>query len=100
MLLHQVSKCTKLIAEARDKHLAKLSSKLDNPDTAPKTYWSIINRFLSNKKTTIISPVLFYGEIISDVKKKAELSNNYFASQCSLVKNANTLPNLEYKTDE
>ena len=33
-------------------------------------------------------------------KKKAELFNNYFASQCSLVKNASTLPNLGYKTDE
>ena len=48
MLLHQVSECTKLIIEAKDKHLAKLSSKLDNPDTAPKTYWSIINEFLNN----------------------------------------------------
>ena len=33
-------------------------------------------------------------------KKKAELFNNYFASQCSLVKNASTLPNLGYETDE
>ena len=45
MLPHQVRKCTKLIIEAKDNHLAKLSSKLDNPDTAPKTYWPIINRF-------------------------------------------------------
>ena len=52
MLLHQVSKCTKLIVEAKDKHLAKLSSKSCNCDAAPKTYWSIINRFLSNKKNT------------------------------------------------
>ena len=36
MLLHQVSECTKLIVEAKYKHLAKLSSKLGNPDTAPK----------------------------------------------------------------
>ena len=36
MLLHQVSECTKLIVEAKDKHLAKLSSKLHNPDTALK----------------------------------------------------------------
>ena len=59
MLLHQVSKCTKLIVEAKDKHLAKLSSQLDNPDTVPKTYWSIINRLLKNKETPIIPPVCF-----------------------------------------
>ena len=57
MLLHQVSECTKVIVEAKDKHLAKLSSKLDNPDTVPKTYWFIINRFLNNKKISIIPPV-------------------------------------------
>ena len=100
MLLHQVSECTKLIIEAKDKHLAKLSSKLDNHDTVPKTYWSITKRFLNNKKIPIILSVLFEGKLISDFEKKAELFNNHFASQCSLVKNASTLPNLEYKTDE
>ena len=59
MLLHQVSECTKVIVEAKDKHLAKLSSKFDNPDTVPKTYWFIINRFLNNKKISIIPPVFF-----------------------------------------
>ena len=98
MLLHQVSECTKLIVE--NKHQAKLSSKLDSRDTVPKTYWSIINGFLNNKKIPTIPPVLFEGKLISDFKKKAELFNNHFASQCSLVKNASTLPNLEYKTDK
>ena len=100
MLLHQVSECTKLIIEAKDKHLAKLSLKLDNPDTAPKTYWSIINKFLNNKKIPIIPPVFYKGEPISDFWEKAELFNIHFFSQCSLVKNASTLPSLEYKTDE
>ena len=100
MLLHQVSECTKLIVEAKDKHLAKLRSKLDNPDTDPKTYWFIINRFLNNKKTPITPPVFFRGKLISDFEKTAELSNNHFASQCSLVKNPSSLPNLEYKTDK
>ena len=59
MLLHQISQCIKLIVEAKDKHLAKLSPKLDNPDTAPKTYWCIINRFLNNKKIPILPPVFF-----------------------------------------
>ena len=59
MSLHQVSECTKLIVEAKDKHLPKLSSRLGNPDTTPKTYWSMINRFLNNKMTPIIPLVLF-----------------------------------------
>ena len=65
MLLHQ-ARCTKLIIEAKDKHLAKLSSKLDNHDAVPKTYWSITKRFLNNKKIPIIPSVLFEGKLISD----------------------------------
>ena len=59
MLLHQVRECTKLIIEIKDNHLAKFSLKLDNPDTTPKTYWSIINKFLNSKKVPIIPPVFF-----------------------------------------
>ena len=73
MLLHQVRECKKLIVEAKDKHLAKLSPKVGNPDTVPKTYWSIINRLLNNKKIPIIPPVFFEGKLISDFEKKAEL---------------------------
>ena len=91
-----MKKDQKLIVEAKDKHLAKLSSKLDNRDTAPKTYWSIINRFLNNQKIPIILPVLFEGKLISDFEKKVELFNNHFPSEYSLVKNAITLPNFEY----
>ena len=69
-----------------DKHLAKVSSKLDNPDVALKTYWSIINRFLNNKKTPIISPLLFDGKLMSDFEKKLNfliisLSHNVFWSK-------------------
>ena len=48
-LLNQANECTKRIMEAKQKYIAKMSSKLDCPDTASKTYWSIINR-ISNKK--------------------------------------------------
>ena len=54
MLLHQVSECTKLIAEASEKHLAKSSSKLDNTCTAPILYSPVMNRFLNNKKIYFI----------------------------------------------
>ena len=71
MLLYQVIGYTKLIIDKRDKDLAKLSSKLDSPDTAPKTCWSIINRFSSNKKIPIIPPVFFECKTVSDFEKKS-----------------------------
>ena len=45
----------------------------DNPYTLAKTYWSIINLFLNNKKIATIAPVVFEGKLISDFEKKAEL---------------------------
>ena len=59
-----------------------------------------MNRLLINKKIPIIPPILFEGKLISDFEKKTDFFNNRFASQCSLVKNESTLPNLEYKTNE
>ena len=46
----QSQECTSLINESKDRCIAKMSAKLDNPKSVPKTYWSIINKFLSKKK--------------------------------------------------
>ena len=76
----QAKEQTSLIIESKERFIAKMSAKLDYPKTFPKTYWSIINKFLSNKKTLIIPPVLGNGELVSDFEQKANLFNNYFAS--------------------
>ena len=71
--------------------MAKLRSKLKNPDTALKIYWSIINKILNNKKIPTIPLLCSEIKLISDCEKKGELFNNHYASHCSLVKNASTL---------
>ena len=96
----QAKECTSLIIESKERFIAKMSAKLDNPKTVPKTYWSIINKFLSNKKTPIIPPVLVNGELVSDFEQKANFFNNYFASQCTPVKNGIKLQNFSYKTEK
>ena len=85
----QAKECTSLIIESKERFIAKM-----------KTYWSIINKFSSNKKTPIIRPVLVNGELVSDFEQKANLFNNYFASQCSPIKNGRKLPNFSYKTEK
>ena len=96
----QAEEYTSLIIESKERLIAKMSAKLDNPKTVLKTYWSIINKFLSNKKTPIIRPVLVNGELVSDFEQKANLFNNYFASQCTPIKNGSKLPNFSYKTEK
>ena len=41
----QSQEYTSLINESKDRYIAKMSAKLDNPKSVPKTYWSIITNF-------------------------------------------------------
>ena len=77
-----------------------MSAKLDNPKNVPKTYWSIINKLLSNKKVPIIPPILVNGELVSDFKQKANIFNNHFTFLCAPIKNGSKLPNFSYKTEK
>ena len=72
-----------LITEATERYITKMNVKLDNSETAPKTYWSLINRFLNSKYSPIIPTIL-----ISDFQKKVKLFKNLFPSQCTPVRNA------------
>ena len=96
----QSQECTSLINESKDRYIAKMSAKLDNPKSIRKTYWSIINTFLNNEKIPIIPPILVNSELVSDFKQKANIFNNHFASLCTPIKNGSKLPNFSYKTEK
>ena len=64
------------------------------------SYWSLLNRFLNNKKIPLIPPLFHENKFVADFKEKAELFNSVFAKQCSLIKNSSKLPShLHYLTD-
>ena len=77
-----------------------MSAKLDNPNRAPKTSWSIISRFLNKRKTPTISPILADGKLVSNFKIKTENFNSHFAAQCTPVKNVRALPKFKCRTDK
>ena len=54
-----------------------MSNKLNDPLTAPKTYWSILNHFL-NRKIPAIPPQLVNDDIITNFSEKADLFNNFW----------------------
>ena len=85
LLNNQANECTKLIIQEKEKHIAKMSAKLDNPSIAPKTYWSIIRRFFNKIKMPAIAPVLADGKLVSDFKIKSELFDSHFATQCTFI---------------
>ena len=80
------------IEESKDKYYTKLSRRLADPLTSPKTYWFILKRFLNNKIIPCIPPLFHENKFITDFKEKAELLNHFFVNQCSLLSNNSVLP--------
>ena len=59
--------------KAKNDYTQRMTNKLNDPKAAPKTYWSILNRFLYNKKIPAIPPLLVNGKFASDFCTKANL---------------------------
>ena len=62
-----------------------LSKKLNNP----KTYWSKLKTFYNEKKypLILILPLVVNDKFVTDIKTKACIFNNFFAEQCTPLKN-------------
>ena len=71
-----------------------------NPLTSTKTYWSILKAFLNNEKICCIPPLFNPNRYITKYEDKAELFNNFFANQCSLINNSCVLLPLLFKRTE
>ena len=52
-----------------------MTTKLEDSNTVPKTYWAILNRLLYNKKISALPPLFVDGSFISDYFKKANFLN-------------------------
>ena len=85
---------------AKDKDIFQICEKLNDPITAPKTYWKMINRFLINKKNPSIPHLLVNEEKMSNFSPKAFVFNKFFASQCTLLQNSSSLPAFYLRTDD
>ena len=89
-----------LINKSKQNYYSRVASKLTNIQRNSKTYWSLLNRFLNNKKIPLIPPLLHENKFVTDFKEKAELFNVLFAKQCSLIKSSSKLPShFHYLTD-
>ena len=89
-----------LINRSKQNYYSGMASKLTNVQRNSKTYWSLLNRFLNNKKIPLIPPLFHENKFVTDFKEKAELFNSFSAKQCSLIKNSSKLPShLHYLTD-
>ena len=63
-----------------------------DPTASMKAYWSILKTILNNKKIPCIPPIYHNNNYITDFKEKAQIFNNFFTKQCTLVENTSKLP--------
>ena len=65
--------------------------KLNNPKTSAKIYWSVLKSFYNDSKKPLLPPLLVNNKIVSDFTEKANLFNDFFATQCTPLSNNNIL---------
>ena len=62
------------------KYYEGFAHKLNDPKTAPKTYWKILKIFVNSTKIPLIPPLLVGNQLVSDFLEKANLFNDYFSN--------------------
>ena len=56
-------------------------------------YWSLINKILNKVKIPVIPPLLENDVFVLDFTTKAEISNDYFILQCTVIDTGSAVPN-------
>ena len=78
------------VEKSKPKHNSRLSDKLLDSKTSPKSYWSIL-------KIPCIPYLLHSGKFITDFKEKAELFNDFFQTSVLLLITTVNFPRFQLK---
>ena len=87
-----ISKCSKMIEDAKQKYFIKAGKALANPETGQKTYWSLLNTVLNKARIPVIPPLLENGIFVTDFTEKAHIFNSHFILQCTTIDNGSEIP--------
>ena len=100
LLRQSQSRSRMAVKDAKKTYYSRLANNLNDPNLGSKRYWSILNQFLHKRKTPRIPPIRdTSNNIVVDVPKKANIFNNFFANQCSLIDTDSVLPQENFKTN-
>ena len=89
------------ITSSKLKYYEGLANKLNDPKTAPKTYWKILKTLVNGTKIPLIPPLLVSNQLVSDFLEKANLFNDYFSKQCTTIDKNSAIPaNTSFVTEE
>ena len=77
---------------SKQKYYNDLSSKLNDPLTNRKKYWTLLKTLINGKKVPVIPPLLINNLYISNFNEKANAFNNFFSNQCSSIDTGSEIP--------
>ena len=83
---------------ASNKYYTHLGKRLCELSVGIKTYWRTLHKIINKKQAMNIPPILLDGVFIKNFQNKANLFNDFFVQQCSVLRKDSALPNMEYKT--
>ena len=85
--------------EWKDTYYSNLSA-LVKQKSNPITYWSVLKRYLNNKKVPCVPSLLHDSKLVTDFREKAQIFNSFLAEQCSLINSDSSFPSeIIKKTD-
>ena len=78
-----VSEVSQLIEKSKNEYYYRLGTRLNDPSTSAKSYWTIFynKTFYNKRKIPLTPPLLVNNSFATDFKKKANLFNDFFFVQ-------------------
>ena len=92
LLQNLASEIFSYISKCKNDYFISLAKKLGDPSRSIKTYWATVRTLRNGKKVPNAPPLLVYDELITEFEDKANIFNEYFASQCTTINNDSELP--------
>ena len=83
---------TNAIMNSKLAYYIRIVSKLNDPNSAPETYWSILKSLVNVKKIPLTEPILVKKQLVTNCLENAKLFNEFFTQQCITIENDSTLP--------
>ena len=77
---------TNAITNLKLAYYRRIAFKINDPNSAPKTYWSISKSFVKDKKFLLRPPILVYDQLATNFLEKANLFNEFFTQSVILLK--------------
>ena len=76
-LQNVIAEVSELVCKSKDDYHNQLARKLTNPETSPKTYWSILKTFYNERKVPLIPPLVINNKLEADFKGKQITSTTF-----------------------